>query len=106
MLLSTAKTSDAAVDSTVIKLNLTLVSYYKKLKSLSPSRRQCWSQKSYDNNLHSVHCLQLSVNLLDVFWWEGWMCVCVDFFYCEAFWFSGMEFLLLCFVFFFQINLK
>lgn len=71
MLLSTAKTSDAAVVSMAISLNPPLVSDYKKLKSLSPSGRQCWIQREND---HMIIIFTLFTIFWMFFWWEESSC--------------------------------
>lgn len=81
MLLSTAKASDASIDSVVIKLNPTLVSACKKLKSLSPSRRQCWTQREKDHVI-IIFTLFTVFSTQSIFWifsgGRSWMCAYVS----------------------------
>lgn len=95
MLLSTAKTSDAAVVSTVINLHPTLVSDYKKQKSLSPSRQQCWNQRENDHMI-IIFTLFTIFSSQSIFWmFSGgrmWICVCVNSFIVEHFGSLGQSF--------------
>lgn len=78
MLLSAAKTS---VYSVVVKLNPTLVSDYEKLKSLSPSRRQCWAQREKDHMI-IIFALFTVFSSQSIFWMfsggRRWMRACVS----------------------------
>lgn len=79
MFLSPAKPSDAAAASAVTELTHTLVSDCKKPKSLSPSRRRCWSQRESDDTV-IVFALFTVLGFQSFFWMfsEGKGCLCVN----------------------------
>lgn len=94
-MLSIAKIFDAAVDSTVIKLNPTLVSDYKKRQALSPSKRQCWSQRENDHII-IIFILFTVFSSQSIFWMfsggREWMRVCVGSFIVKHFGSLGWSF--------------